>query len=309
MRIPGTDELEESLAVVPLRYGSRVTGAIVISKLGIDQFDEDDVRLLEVLAGQASVALENARLYEQQRREAEGAKALLAFADELSRAQSFDEICRARRSRRRCRSSRPSARRSGSTTRAPRTSASRSPRACPCAARRRATACSGRVVLDARGARRGSRAAARVVRLPGVGRAAEGAPLLEAARGGRDRERAARREPRARDRGVAGRGARPQRRGDRARARHAPRASLWIEEEAEPRDLVARASFGYHARGRPRGRPAVSRASSRTSGSSAPIRSCSSRADIEAVDGRRREGVARVVVAPLRARGQPRRAR
>ena len=77
---------------MPLRYGSRVTGAIVISKLGVNQFDEDDVRLLEVLAGQASVALENARLYEQQRREAEGAKALLAFADELSRAHSVDEI-------------------------------------------------------------------------------------------------------------------------------------------------------------------------------------------------------------------------
>ena len=92
-RIPGTEDLEESLAVVPLRYGSRVTGAIVISKLGVNQFDEDDVRLLEVLAGQASVALENARLYEQQRREAEGAKALLAFADELSRAHTVDEIC------------------------------------------------------------------------------------------------------------------------------------------------------------------------------------------------------------------------
>ncbi len=92
-RIPGTEELEESLAVVPLRHGSRVTGAIVISKLGLNQFDEDDVRLLEVLAGHASVALENARLYQQQRREAESAKALLAFADEVSRAESFDEIC------------------------------------------------------------------------------------------------------------------------------------------------------------------------------------------------------------------------
>jgi diguanylate cyclase (GGDEF)-like protein len=92
-RIPGTEELEESLAVVPLRHGSHVTGAIVISKLGINQFDEDDVRLLEVLAGHASVALENARLYQQQRREAESAKALLAFADEVSRAESFDEIC------------------------------------------------------------------------------------------------------------------------------------------------------------------------------------------------------------------------
>jgi diguanylate cyclase (GGDEF)-like protein len=91
-RIPGTAEIEESLAVVPLRYGSRVTGAIVISKLGIDQFDEDDIRLLEVLSGHASVALENARLYEQQRREAEGAKALLAFTAELQGAQSSEDI-------------------------------------------------------------------------------------------------------------------------------------------------------------------------------------------------------------------------
>jgi diguanylate cyclase (GGDEF)-like protein len=92
-RIPGTEELEESLAVVPLRHGSRITGAIAISKLGLNQFDDDDVRLLEVLAGHASVALENARLYQLERREAETAKALLAFADEVSRAESFEEIC------------------------------------------------------------------------------------------------------------------------------------------------------------------------------------------------------------------------
>jgi diguanylate cyclase (GGDEF)-like protein len=98
-QIPGTVELEESLAVVPLRYGSRVTGAIVLSKLGIDQFDDDDVRLLEVLAGQASVALENARLYEQQRLEAELAKeaaeianALLEASRELATAESPDEV-------------------------------------------------------------------------------------------------------------------------------------------------------------------------------------------------------------------------
>ena len=59
---------------MPLNYGTRVIGAIVISKLGLDQFDEDDLRLLEVLAGHAAVALENARLYEAQRREAESAQ-------------------------------------------------------------------------------------------------------------------------------------------------------------------------------------------------------------------------------------------
>jgi HD-GYP domain-containing protein (c-di-GMP phosphodiesterase class II) len=91
-RIEGTDELEETLAVVPLRYGARVTGAIVISKLGIDQFDEDDVRLLEVLAGHAAVALENASLYEAARREAERATALLEFSRQLSSAEGMDSV-------------------------------------------------------------------------------------------------------------------------------------------------------------------------------------------------------------------------
>src|SRR5207302_4093655 len=83
---------DESMIAVPLRYGPRVTGVIVISKLGLDQFDEDDVRLLEVLGGHASVALENARLYEAERREAESAKALLEFSRELASASGLDEV-------------------------------------------------------------------------------------------------------------------------------------------------------------------------------------------------------------------------
>ena len=88
VQVPGTLEIEESLVAVPLNHGSRVIGAVIISKLGIEQFDEDDVRLLEVLAGHAAVALENARLYESQRQEAEHAKALLEFADTTSMAPS-----------------------------------------------------------------------------------------------------------------------------------------------------------------------------------------------------------------------------
>jgi len=92
--IPGTHSIEESLVAVPLCYGSRVIGVIVISKLGVDQFDEDDVRLLEVLAGHASVALENARLYEAQRREADHLKALLEFTGAISEAGTPEEIGR-----------------------------------------------------------------------------------------------------------------------------------------------------------------------------------------------------------------------
>ena len=82
--IPGTDSIEESLLAVPLKYGSRVVGVIVISKLGLDQFDADDLRLLEVLAAHAAVAVVNAQLFEAQRREAESAKVLLTLSLELS---------------------------------------------------------------------------------------------------------------------------------------------------------------------------------------------------------------------------------
>jgi diguanylate cyclase (GGDEF)-like protein len=91
-RIPGTPLIEESLLAVALRYGSRVVGVIVVSQLGLDQFDEDDVRLLEVLAGHAAVAVENASLYESARREAESATSLLEFGRELATAANLDEI-------------------------------------------------------------------------------------------------------------------------------------------------------------------------------------------------------------------------
>jgi diguanylate cyclase (GGDEF)-like protein len=97
--IPGTDDVDESMIAVPLRYGTRVIGAVVISKLGVAQFDGDDVRLLEVLGGHASVALENARLYEAERLEASRAKtsleisnALLDFSRRLALAESLDEV-------------------------------------------------------------------------------------------------------------------------------------------------------------------------------------------------------------------------
>jgi len=91
-RIPGTPSIEESLVTVPLRYGARVVGVIVVAKLGLNQFDEDDVRLLEVLAGHAAVAVENASLYESARREAESATQLLEFGRELAAASSLEDI-------------------------------------------------------------------------------------------------------------------------------------------------------------------------------------------------------------------------
>jgi diguanylate cyclase (GGDEF)-like protein len=90
--IEGTPRIEESLLAVPLRYGANVVGVLVLSKLGLDQFDTDDLRFLEVLAGHASVAFANARLYEAERREAHGAKALLELSRELSACTELDAV-------------------------------------------------------------------------------------------------------------------------------------------------------------------------------------------------------------------------
>lgn len=86
------DHVPQSVVAVPLRYGPRVVGVIVATKLRIGALDGDDLRLLEVLAGHASVAIENAQLYERQRREAGHAKALLEFAQSMLVAPCLDVI-------------------------------------------------------------------------------------------------------------------------------------------------------------------------------------------------------------------------
>ncbi|HEX9236066.1 MAG TPA: GAF domain-containing protein, partial [Actinomycetota bacterium] len=73
--IPGTPEVDESMLGVPMIYGDRVIGVVVLSKLGLDQFDQQDLRVLEVLASHTAVALENARLFELEREAAKRARA------------------------------------------------------------------------------------------------------------------------------------------------------------------------------------------------------------------------------------------
>jgi diguanylate cyclase (GGDEF)-like protein len=60
--IPGTDDVDESMLIVPMRFDERIVGAITLSKLGLHQFDDEDLRLLTILADQAATALESVRL-------------------------------------------------------------------------------------------------------------------------------------------------------------------------------------------------------------------------------------------------------
>jgi PAS domain S-box-containing protein len=92
VQIEGTDEIEESLLAVPLKVGDKVTGVIVLSNLGTEQFEEDDQRVLEVLASHASVAYENASLLQKEREAAKTASALLGLSQALSGAGNVSSV-------------------------------------------------------------------------------------------------------------------------------------------------------------------------------------------------------------------------
>jgi len=84
--VPGTPLIEEQMLLVPLRYEGMARGAIVLSRLGTGTFSEDDLRLVQVLADQAAVALENARSLASRDRLVQDLEALL----EISRAGSTE---------------------------------------------------------------------------------------------------------------------------------------------------------------------------------------------------------------------------
>ncbi len=63
--IPGTDDVDELMLVVPMRYDDRIVGVITLSKLGLSGFTDEDLRLLTILADQAATAIETARLLER----------------------------------------------------------------------------------------------------------------------------------------------------------------------------------------------------------------------------------------------------
>ncbi len=82
VQVPGSTDLpEESMLLAPLRSESRVIGVVVLSRLGLARFSEDELRLLGVLADQAAVAIENARLLSERDRHVAELQALLDIAE------------------------------------------------------------------------------------------------------------------------------------------------------------------------------------------------------------------------------------
>lgn len=66
--IPGTeDDLDESMLLAPMIFDDQILGVLVLSKLGLDRFTDDDLRLLVIYASFAAQAMANADTTERLR--------------------------------------------------------------------------------------------------------------------------------------------------------------------------------------------------------------------------------------------------
>ena len=84
--IPGTDDVDESMLVVPMQHDGILIGVITLSKLGLSQFDDEDLRLLMILADQAGTAFSGAANLAETRRLAAELRQLLDMSNALSRS-------------------------------------------------------------------------------------------------------------------------------------------------------------------------------------------------------------------------------
>src|SRR5256712_9213934 len=57
--------IDESMLAVPVVFEDEILAVIVVTKLGLNQYSLDQLRLLTILANQAAVAMANARLIER----------------------------------------------------------------------------------------------------------------------------------------------------------------------------------------------------------------------------------------------------
>jgi diguanylate cyclase (GGDEF)-like protein len=82
--IAGTDDIDESMLVVPMRHDGATIGVITLSKLGLDGFGPDDLRLLTILADQAATTIGSTRLLTRTQDLARELRRMLDMSAELS---------------------------------------------------------------------------------------------------------------------------------------------------------------------------------------------------------------------------------
>jgi diguanylate cyclase (GGDEF)-like protein/excisionase family DNA binding protein len=99
MTIDDTDDIEESMVVVPMIFEKTVLGVIVLSQLGFGRFTPDDLQTMKIFAGYAAQAIANATAYErlaeqseQLARQLESQRRLLEINERLLSALDPSEV-------------------------------------------------------------------------------------------------------------------------------------------------------------------------------------------------------------------------
>jgi len=86
----GAPDMARSILAVPLRVSDKIIGAMSVQSYKPNMYSSEDQLLLELLATQAAIAVENTRLFEETRRNAEEFKALYQMTRDVSTQQNRD---------------------------------------------------------------------------------------------------------------------------------------------------------------------------------------------------------------------------
>jgi len=81
-----------AIVSLPLKVGERVRGVMNVAFSQPHLFDENELRVLELLADQATVALENARLFNETQRRADRLAAVNRIASAANQTSSLDDL-------------------------------------------------------------------------------------------------------------------------------------------------------------------------------------------------------------------------
>ena len=79
---------------MPLKIGDRVVGALDVHDKGRYAFSEDDIVVIETLADQIAVAVENARLFQEALSRAEREQSVVKITSRIRASQDIDSILR-----------------------------------------------------------------------------------------------------------------------------------------------------------------------------------------------------------------------
>ena len=86
------DQRVKAEMAAPLTEGGRTVGALNVDSCELGAFDEEDLRLLVLMANEASRVLENMWMVQQLRKKADQLQSLVLLSQDISGTRKFDEV-------------------------------------------------------------------------------------------------------------------------------------------------------------------------------------------------------------------------